>query len=106
MGLDTVELILRTEETFAVTLPDRDCEQVCTVGDLYRLVLSKLELPYAPPDAAVLGVDRSGRQLASIQPWTPGDVWQTLRGVILDQLQVQADAVREDAEFQRDLGCD
>ena len=46
MGLDTVEIVLRTEETFNVDLPDDECGMVVTVGDLYRLVLSELELPY------------------------------------------------------------
>jgi hypothetical protein len=50
MGLDTVELILRTEEIFGITLPDNECAQIRTVGDLYRLVLSKLDLPYIPSE--------------------------------------------------------
>ena len=48
MGLDTVELVLRTEEVFGISLPDEECEQIVTVGDLYRLVLTKLNLPYIP----------------------------------------------------------
>jgi acyl carrier protein len=40
MGLDTVEIVLRTEETFNIDLPDEECSKVITVGDLYRLVLS------------------------------------------------------------------
>jgi acyl carrier protein len=46
MGLDFVELVLRTEEVFAIDLPDKECELVCTVGDLYKLILEKLELSY------------------------------------------------------------
>lgn len=49
MGLDTVEIILRTEEVFGISLPDNDCAQVRTVGDLYRLVLDKVGLTYVSP---------------------------------------------------------
>lgn len=42
MGLDTVEIVLRSEEVFAIDLPDRECALIVTVGDLYRLILDKL----------------------------------------------------------------
>jgi acyl carrier protein len=48
MGLDIVELIMEVEETFDITLPDRELFHVRTVGDLYRLVLAKLP-PSGPP---------------------------------------------------------
>jgi hypothetical protein len=51
LGLDAVEIILRTEEVFAVDLPDSDCSKVNTVGDLYRLLLEKLKLPYLSPES-------------------------------------------------------
>jgi acyl carrier protein len=47
MGLDTVELVLRVEETFGLDLPDDELESVATVGDLYKLLLSKLDGSYA-----------------------------------------------------------
>jgi len=43
MGLDVVELVLRVEETFGIDLPDDELQSVRTVGDLYQLVLSKLD---------------------------------------------------------------
>jgi len=43
MGLDTVEIVMRIEEEFAIDLPDAELEQVRTVGDLHELVLSKLK---------------------------------------------------------------
>ena len=45
MGLDTVEIVLRTEETFNIDLRDDECGRLVTVGDLYRLVLRKLDCP-------------------------------------------------------------
>jgi hypothetical protein len=48
MGLDIVQLVMQVEETFSLDLPNDECEQVRTVGDLYRLVLKKLALAYVP----------------------------------------------------------
>lgn len=109
MGLDTVEIVLRTEETFNITLPDYECSQVITVGDLYRLVLRKLELPYVAPkelEAGEHGRNRSHLRMPSLSLWSPPDVWITLRGIIVDQLQISEENVKEEAAFQRDLGCD
>ena len=47
MGLDVVEIVLRVEETFGVDLPDDELGSVSTVGDLYKLLLSKLDRSYA-----------------------------------------------------------
>ena len=109
MGLDTVEIVLRTEETFNVDLPDDECGKVVKVGDLYRLVLSKLELPYlasADIEGTGKGRDRSHMRMPGLSSWTTADVWLTLKGIILDQLQVKVDDVTEEAAFLRDLGCD
>jgi hypothetical protein len=43
MGLDGVEIILRVEEEFAISLEDDELFTTKTVGELYALVLSKLE---------------------------------------------------------------
>jgi acyl carrier protein len=109
MGLDTVEIVLRTEETFNINLPDNECSQVITVGDLYRLVLRKLELPYVRAkeiEAAEYGRNRSHLRMASLFSWSPPDVWLTLKGIVVDQRQVSEENVKEEAAFQRDLGCD
>jgi acyl carrier protein len=44
MGLDSVEIVMRTEDEFSITLTDDEAGAVRTVDDLYRLVLSKLDL--------------------------------------------------------------
>src|ERR1700753_1435542 len=109
MGLDTVEIVLRTEETFNVDLPDDECSKVVTVGDLYRLVLSKLDLSYVRTkeiEAGTNGRDRSHLRLPSLSSWSAPDVWVTLKGIIRDQLQVKEEDVNEEAAFMRDLGCD
>ncbi|HWA93582.1 MAG TPA: hypothetical protein VG844_03200 [Terracidiphilus sp.] len=109
MGLDTVEIVLRTEETFNIDLSDDECGRVITVGDLYRLVLDKLELPYMSASevaAGTQGRDRSHLRMPSLYSWSPPDVWRTLKGIIVDQLQVKEEDVKEEAAFLRDLGSD
>ena len=44
MGLDAVELILRTEDEFGITIADDEAETASTVGRLYEIILSKLDL--------------------------------------------------------------
>lgn len=43
MGLDFVELIMRTEETFGISIPDKEAEKLETVDKLYHYVLNKIE---------------------------------------------------------------
>lgn len=105
MGLDTVEIILETEQRFAIELPDAECATILSVGDLYRLVLRKLDLPYAPAkDVEPIGFARQARFLSST--WSIPDAWCTLKSIIIEQLQVDGDEVRESARFRDDLGCD
>ena len=106
MGLDTVELVLHTEETVLIDLPDNECAQLVTVGDLYRAVLSKRNLPYLPAAEAEALLHRVYlSRTFHIEPWTTPDVWANLKAIILDQLQVPEDEIRESARFQDDLGC-
>ena len=104
MGLDTVELVLRTEEVFGISLPDEECERIITVGDLYRLVLNKLNLPYIPTrEIETNGTGISRLRQAELRilktkrdvidpdpariPWTSPDVWLTIEAIIMDQIQ-------------------
>lgn len=43
MGLDGVELIMKVEKTFGIHIPDREAEQILTVGDLHETVWRHLE---------------------------------------------------------------
>jgi acyl carrier protein len=45
MGLDTVELVMKVEEAFGLTIPDQDAEKIQTVGDLYHYVQAELGGP-------------------------------------------------------------
>ena len=43
MGMDSVEIILRIEEDFAISISDDEASYLRTVGELHALILSKLE---------------------------------------------------------------
>jgi hypothetical protein len=50
MGLDAVELVLRTEEFFVISIGDDEAASVRTVGDFYNLICTKLDvLPLQRP---------------------------------------------------------
>ena len=109
MGLDIVELIMRTEEVFSIDLPDSECESVRTVGDLYRLVLDKLSLPYMASleiETKSLGVVTPLSKALHLVSWTTPDVWRTLTLIIQEQLGIDTTRITEAATFIDDLGCD
>ncbi len=52
MGLDAVEIVMEVEETFDISIEDKDAEKLRTVGDLYRYILARIELQEKVPGAA------------------------------------------------------
>ncbi len=44
MGLDIVELIMKIEKHFLITIPDHEAEQIITVNDIYLSVARHLNL--------------------------------------------------------------
>lgn len=42
-SLDTVELIMEFENSFAITIPDEDAEKITTVGEAVTYIESKLK---------------------------------------------------------------
>lgn len=105
MGLDVVELVMRVEEEFAINLPDDECGQMRTVGHLYRLVLKKLNLEYRP--AAEIEREQPPNRHTYVKlPLNTTSVWYTIKGIIVEQLQVDPNDVHEDSRFMDDLGAD
>lgn len=98
--------------------------KIVTVGDLYRAVLRKLQLPYVSSsqiktdDVGIARYRPSFRRFLhktiefpiepdpATTPWTAPAVWLTLHAIIMDQLQTKASDVREEATFLHDLGCE
>jgi acyl carrier protein len=108
MGLDIVELVMRCEEDFGITIADADAEQMHTVGDLYLLVCRQLGIEPAKGPLTPVGLSRP--VFGSLKPSpriADGDeVWAAVVRIVVDQLQVEESDVRYDARFQEDLGCD
>jgi hypothetical protein len=57
MGLDIVELALRTEHVFSLTLPDDELTTLRTVGEFYALLCRHLGVIPDPHPHADLGID-------------------------------------------------
>jgi acyl carrier protein len=106
MGMDIVELIMRTEEVFGVTIDDTDAEQIQTVGDLYELVCKLLNVYPNPSPDQLTGTHQIASKYRLLDSQSPEDIWIKLVVTICDQLQVDPAEVRYDATFQNDLGAD
>jgi hypothetical protein len=100
MGMDAVEIVLRTEELFAITLTDDEASAVRTVGDFYRLICSKLSLvPLPSPltSAKLPNITHKEKFFLCLRthtplpappevlPWSPQSVWDTLVALFADQ---------------------
>lgn len=86
MGLDTVELILATEEHFGIEIPDPVAETIVTVGALHGFIVSELE--------------RTGR------PCDANRVFTELRQLICYHFAVGPEEVVAEARFVQDLHMD
>ncbi|SEG66746.1 hypothetical protein SAMN05421819_4155 [Bryocella elongata] len=121
MGLDAVELVLRCEEVFAITLADDEVRDIHTVRELYALLCAKLKLIPTPnlvtPDHLPAISTITGRTLLffhkreNLPPpapdtWTPDLVWSYLIAIFVDQQGLDPVQVLPDAEIVRDLGID
>lgn len=54
MGLDSVELVMNTEEHFGIQIPDHIAESLTTVGGLHNVVVSELKRVGKPRDAEIV----------------------------------------------------
>ncbi|MBS1799281.1 MAG: hypothetical protein JSS95_05595 [Acidobacteria bacterium] len=107
MGLDIVELVMRAEEVFNITIEDSDAEQLRTVGDLYELVCKLLNVSPTPNPATPATIHKPPpRKYSSLKTYTADDIWIMLVAIIHDQLQVDVSDIRYNARFQNDLGAD
>ncbi len=48
MGLDGIEIILRAEELFDINITDEEASALNTVGEFYKLICIKLDVPPLP----------------------------------------------------------
>jgi len=121
MGLDAVEIILRTEELFAISIADDEAEAVRTVGDLYGLICSKLNLTPLPSPTTSSELpritDKQSKYLIlrthtplppppNSLPWSPQSVWDALVAIFVDRQGLRAEDVLYHARIVQDLGVD
>lgn len=121
MGLDTVEIVLRAEEVFGISIGDDEAGRVLTVGDLYRLVCSKvsvvpLESPVTSemlpvltrwePRFRFLKTSHPLPAPKELLPWSPQGVWDCIVAIFVDQIHLEADEVKYSARIHQDLGID
>lgn len=85
MGLGAVELIMSVEEAFDIEIPDREAEELSTVGQMYAYIINSTAFP---------------------RRWDPNAAWETLRSIIVQQFGVPPEAIAADTDFVRDLGAD
>jgi hypothetical protein len=119
MGLDAVELVLRTEEFFVISIGDDEAASVRTVGDFYNLICTKLDVsalqsPVTPANLPMvtekvfLFLQKQTPLPAppEVLPWSPQSVWNSLVAVIVDQLCLEPGEVLYHARFNEDLRID
>ncbi len=85
MGLDLVEMVVRIEKDFDVTLRDDELVHVTTVGSLHDLLLAKLHVSPSVPRAEA--------------------IWRELQAIVVTELGVPPEAVTPTARLYEDLGA-
>jgi hypothetical protein len=121
MGLDGVEIIIRTEELFGINIEDDESGSVRTVGDFYILVCAKLgvyPLPSPVTSASLpkisetekkflfLHTNRSLPAPPEVLPWSPQSVWDSIVAVFVDQQGLSPGEILFGARISEDLGVD
>jgi hypothetical protein len=121
MGLDAVEITLRAEEFYVITIEDDEAAAVRTVGDFYNVICSKLNVTPLPSpitsaelpeishkEKTFLFLSKYTPLLAppEVLPWSPQSVWDVLVAIFVDQLQIKAEEVIPSARIAEDLRCD
>jgi len=91
MGLDTVQLLLRVEAAFGISISDAKAASARTVGALNRLIAEKVATNASKPGQTV-------------KP--EFDItWECLVPIVIEELGVRREKVTPDAEWARDLGA-
>ena len=121
MGLDAVEIVLRAEDFFVITIEDEEAAAVRTVGDFYKLICTKLNVPPLPSPVAsdkLPTVTEKEKQILffykhtplpapqEVLPWSPQSIWDCLVAVLVDQQGLEPEEILYPARFVEDLGVD
>jgi acyl carrier protein len=66
MGLDTVELVIRVEDTFGISISDSEAGKIFTVGQLHSCVMAKLGQAEKPGCLSSLAFYRARRAMTEL----------------------------------------
>jgi hypothetical protein len=121
MGLDAVEIVLRAEELFVITIGDDEAAAVRTVGDFYNVICSKLNvtpLPSPITSAELPEITHKEKTFLflskytplpaplEVLPWSPQSVWDVLIAIFVDQQGLKPEKILYHARIAQDLGVD
>ena len=121
MGLDAVEIVLRTEELFVININDGEAAAVRTVGEFYELICAKLGVSplRSPLTSEVLPVITRREKVflflsratplpapEDVLPWSSQSVWDCLVAVFVDQQGLKPEKITYHARIAQDLGVD
>ena len=81
MGLEVLDIVIRTEDAFGVTIPDKDASELLTVGSLYDYVIARMR-------------DRDAKKCLSIL------MFYRLRSVITGLFNIPRNQVTRDAAVE------
>jgi acyl carrier protein len=87
MGLDSVELLIRVEQHFAIAIPDYEAAKITTVQDLADCVYTKVTT-------------------SSLHPLDKGDVEKTILEIVSDSSGIPVNEIKLEHEICYDLGID
>ncbi|MGI4758961.1 MAG: acyl carrier protein [Janthinobacterium lividum] len=119
MGLDAVEIVLRAEELYPISITDEEAGSVHTVGDFYEVICAKLNVealpvPATPAEPPVITKYEKSFWFMqthtplpappAVLPWSPQSIWDCLVAIFVDRMTMEPEEIRYAASIRRDLG--
>lgn len=99
-SLDTVEFVMRCEESFGIGLAEDRLASVRTIGDLFELICAELDC-----SDGLQPINRSPdtHAIATVEGWNRDAVWAELVKICADQLQVAPNEITYTSRLKDDL---
>jgi len=84
MGLEVVEMVIRVEEEFEISIPDQEASQIETPGQLIDYLLARPEVS-----------EKWSRDYVHLSVWM----------IIEDELGIKKEDFNDDSRFIQDMGA-
>lgn len=116
-----MEIVLRAEELFEIQISDPEAAAVRTVGDLYALICTKLDVPPLRSPVTTIPLPLITQRVKvlfflarhkplpappDVLPWSPQSVWDCLVAIFVDQMVLEPGEIAYDARIIEDLRID